>query len=86
MSIINIQSSQAGLSGVLPSVAYIETSDTIAEVVTAGYLNQSVQSGLASFSMPCMALVSTVASAGAQPIAGWYTLAYAAGVWTLTAI
>lgn len=83
MPILNIQSSQAGLTGVLPAVAYINTNDTEAQILATGYLNQAVQSGLASFSSPCMVLVSTVNSAGAQPDVGWYELSYSAGNWSL---
>lgn len=85
MPILNIQTSQAGLTGVLPAVAYINTSDTEAQVLATGYLNQSVQSGLASFSMPCIAAVTTVASAGATPDVGWYEVHYSAGNWSLVA-
>lgn len=91
MPILNIQSSSAGLTGTLPSVAYIQTSDTEAQVLATGYLNQSVQSGLASFSLPCMCCVSTIASAGASPTVGWYNLSYVPnsgvpqqGNWSLT--
>ena len=80
---LNIQSSQAGLTGVLPAIAYINTNDTEAQVLATGYLNQAVQSGLASFSSPCMVCVSTVSSAGAQPDVGWYELSYSAGNWSL---
>jgi hypothetical protein len=83
MPILNIQSSQAGLTGVLPAIAYINTNDTEAQVLATGYLNQAVQSGLASFSSPCMCCVSTVNSAGAQPSVGWYELSYSAGNWSL---
>lgn len=86
MPILNIVTSQTGTVGVLPSISYINTSDTIAEVTTSGYLNNSVQSSLASFSLPCMCLVSTVASAGVQPIPGWYALSFSAGNWLLTAV
>lgn len=83
MPILNIQSSQAGLTGVLPAVAYINTNDTEAQVLATGYLNQAVRSGLASFSTPCMVCVSTINSAGAQPDVGWYELSYSAGNWSL---
>ncbi len=93
MPILNIQTTQSGLIGVLPSIAYIQTNDTEAQVVVTGYLNQVVQSGLATFSLPCMVCVSTVASAGASPVAGWYNLAYVPqsgvphqGNWSLTSI
>jgi len=76
MPILNIQTGLAGTTGVSPSIAYIATNDTEAQILTTGYLNQSVQSGLASFSLPCMACVSTVASAGAQPDVGWYEISY----------
>ncbi len=84
MPILNIITSQAGLTGVLPSVAYIQTSDPISTVVTAGYLTKSVQSGLVSFSMPCLATVSTIESAGAAPVVGTYNVSYANGAWSLT--
>lgn len=84
MPILNIQASQAGLSGSLPSLAYIQTSDTAAQVLATGYLNKAVQSGLASFSLPCLANVSTIASASAAPIAGWYNVSFSAGNWSLT--
>jgi hypothetical protein len=79
--------------GVTPSIAYIATTDTEAQVLVTGYLNQVVESGLYSFSLPCMACVSTVASAGAQPKAGWYDVAYITtagtpytGIWSLVPI
>ena len=76
MPILNIQSSQAGLTGILPSVSYINTNDTEDQILVTGYLNQSVQSGLAAFTLPCIACVSTIASAGAQPDVGWYEVSY----------
>ena len=78
MSILNIVTGLAGTSSVLPSIAYISTSDTEAQVLASGYLNQAVQSGLAAFTLPCMACVSTVASAGANPDVGWYEVSYTA--------
>lgn len=75
MPILNIQTSQAGLTGTLPSIAYIQTSDTEAQVLATGYLNNAVNNGKI-FSLPCMACISTIASAGAQPDVGWYEIAY----------
>jgi hypothetical protein len=69
MPILNIQSSSVGLTGTLPSVAYIQTSDTEA---------QAVQSGLAAFSLPCMCCVSTQTSSSASAAVGWYELSYVA--------
>ena len=45
MSITNVQTVQSGLVGVLPSLAYISTTDTLATVVGAGYLNKEVANG-----------------------------------------
>lgn len=90
MAIKNVQSGQAGLTGVKPSLAYIETTDTEAQILVTGYLNQVVESGLASFSLPCMACVSTVKSPGMLPDVGWYEVAYTTtagipyeGIWSL---
>lgn len=59
MSIINIQTAQpTGLASVNPSVIYIETSDTYAEVTATGYLTQQAALGK-SFSNNQMALVKT---------------------------
>lgn len=76
MPILNIAPQLVGSTGVSPSIAFIQTSDTEAQILVAGYLNQAVQSGLANFSLPCMACVSTIASAGAQPDVGWYEVQY----------
>ncbi len=84
MPIINVQTIQPGLVGVLPSIAYIETTDTLATVLTTGYLNEQVRVG-SSFSLPCMAIVSTKASASAAPVVGTFNVQYAAGNWSLTA-
>jgi hypothetical protein len=54
----NITTEVAGLVGVLPKIIYIETNNTIAEVIATGFLNKAVKQGY-SFSEYDMALVST---------------------------
>lgn len=83
MSILHIETSQTGLVGVEPSLAYIATNNTEAEVLTAGYLNQAVQNG-AIFYLPCIAAVTTIASAGAQPVVGWYQVTHSGANWSLS--
>jgi len=59
MAILGITSTQpAGLTSVVPSVIYINTSDTYAVVTTTGYLTQASHEGN-SFSDQQMALVQT---------------------------
>lgn len=58
MGILNIQASQAGLVGTLPTPIYINTNDAYATVTTTGYLNGAHQLGQA-FSNEQMALVYT---------------------------
>ncbi len=82
MSIKNIQTVQTGLVGVLPSLAYIYTSDTEATVLTTGYLNHEVQQGT-QFSLPCIAAVSTMATPTSQPQVGWYQVAHVGANWSL---
>lgn len=82
MPIKNVVTSEAGLVNTLPSVAYISTTDTEAQILATGYLNQVVKLGT-SFQMPCMACVSTLSAAGAQPDVGWYEVQNNAGVWSL---
>lgn len=82
MPIINITPVQTGLVGVLPSTAYIQTSDSIATVKTTGYLNHEVQNGI-QFSLPCIASVSTQASPTSQPQVGWYQVVHVGNNWSL---
>ncbi len=82
MGIINVTPGQVGLVGVLPSIAYINTDDTIAEVITTGYLNKEVANGL-QLSMPCIAAVSTKATPTSAPQVGWYQVSHVGANWSL---
>lgn len=82
MPILNIESSQTGEAGVLPSYATILTNDTEATVLTAGYLNQAVQNG-ASFQLPCIAKIATKASASADYQVGWYQVTHVGANWSV---
>jgi len=82
MSIINIQTVQVGLVGVLPSLAYIETSDPLATILTAGYLNHEIQNGI-SFQMPCIAAVSTKETPTSAARIGWFAISHSGANWSL---
>lgn len=82
MGIINVTPGQVGLVGVLPSIAYINTDDTIAEVTTTGYLNKEVANGL-QISLPCIAAVSTKATPTSAPQVGWYQVSHSGANWSL---
>lgn len=84
MSIISIQTVQAGLVGVLPSVAYINTSDTLAEVTATGYLNKEVANGT-QFSLPCIAAVATQSSPTAAQVVSWFQISHVGANWSLVA-
>ena len=84
MAILNIQTSQAGEAGVLPSYASILTDDTEAAVLTAGYLNKAVQNG-ASFALPCIAKISTKASSTSDYQVGWYQITHVGSNWSVVA-
>jgi hypothetical protein len=64
MPILNIVTSVTGEVGLSPKFVYIATNDTLATVLTAGYLNKAVQNG-AVFREDDMALVSTKTSPSA---------------------
>lgn len=83
MPIKNIQAGQTGLVGVLPSIAYIDTDDSIATVTTTGYLNHEVANGL-QFSLPCIAAVITRATPSSAPAVGWYQVVHVGSDWSLT--
>jgi len=82
MPILNVQTVQSGLVGVLPSLAYILTDDTIAEITTAGYLNKEVANGV-SFQMPCLAIVATKASPSAAYVVNTYQVTHSGANWSL---
>lgn len=84
MAIISVITSQAGTVGVLPSIAYIQTTDPVATVTTAGYLNKEVANGT-QFSLPCIAVVSTKETPTAVAQVGWYEVQHANGDWSLDA-
>lgn len=84
MAIINITTTQTGLTGVLPSLAYINTSDTESEILATGYLNQEVQAG-ASFSLPCIAAVTTQATPTSAQAVGWFRISHVGANWSLVA-
>lgn len=58
MAILNITTNEAGLSGVIPNIIYINTNDTYATVTTPGYLNTTLSNGF-TFSTYQMALITT---------------------------
>ncbi len=82
MAILNIQTSQTGEAGVLPSYASILTDDTEAAVLTTGYLNKAVQNG-ASFAMPCIAKIATKASSTSPYQVGWYQISRSGTDWSV---
>lgn len=84
MSIISVITSQTGLVGTLPSVAYINTTSTVAEATTTGFLNKEVANGT-QFSLPCIAAVSTKATPTSVPQVGWYEVQHVNGDWSLDA-
>lgn len=73
MAIKNIQIGQVGTEGVVPQTDRIDTDDTAAAVVVAGYLNSAVKRGF-SFSNGDFVLVSTRATPSSAPVAGTYTV------------
>ncbi len=82
MSIVNIQSIQTGLVGVLPSLAYIETTDPLATALTTGYLTKEVSNGM-SFNLPCIAALSTMETSTSTPRIGWFSVVNSGSVWSL---
>jgi hypothetical protein len=82
MSIINIQTVQTGLVGVLPSLAYIDTNSTEAAVLTTGFLNKEVANGV-QFSLPCIAAVNTQETPTSAKRVGWYQVSHSGANWSL---
>lgn len=83
MPIINVTPVQTGLVDVIPSVAYIDTNDTRAEVLATGYLNGEVSQGL-SFKLPCIAYVTTRVTPTSAPVISQFQVAHVGANWSLT--
>lgn len=84
MAIISVVPGQVGLVGVLPSIAYIQTTDPVATVLTTGYLNKEVASGI-QFSLPCIAAVTTKETPTSVAQVGWYEIQHVGVNWSLDA-
>lgn len=85
MPILNVKVEQAGMSGVLPKVIYIDTNDTLAAVTAAGYLNGLVRQNL-PISEKDMALVTTKTSPSASSTqVAWLEVSKSGDNWSLVA-
>lgn len=82
MAILQITTNVTGLVDVHPRLIYINTDDTIAQVITTGYLNQVEKNGTILYTTD-VAMVSTIASVGADPIAEFYQVTNSGSNWSL---
>jgi len=82
MPILNIQLSSTGLAGVKPQWDYIQTNDTVAEVLTVGYLNHSVDHGY-SFNQGDLVAVGTQATPTARVRSAIYQVDHNGINWNL---
>lgn len=86
MPILNVISSTAGQVGTTPKFIFIETNNTIAEVTTAGYLDNIEQKFGIPLNTGDLAVVSTKLTPSAtQSSSATYSLSYSAGSWSLVA-
>ena len=84
MAILSILTAVTGLAGVRPKLIYVDTDNTVAQVTTAGYLNQITSEGY-NLSGKEMALVSTKLTPGAVTSStNLYSIAVAAGTGIIT--
>lgn len=83
MPILNVEVSQTGTVGFVPSLIYINTNDTLVEVTATGYLNQVVAQGI-PLSESNMALVSTKTSpSAASTQVAWLEVSKSGQDWSL---
>ncbi len=83
MAILNIVTYPTGVVGVTPSIAYIETNNTLAEVLATGYLNKSVQQGY-TFNEAMMCCVSTKTTPSATSVqVAWLEISKSGSNWSL---
>jgi hypothetical protein len=85
MTILNFHIANIGQSGQVPSLIYLDTNNTAAEVTAAGFLNQFVAQGNV-ISVSEMAVVVTRATPSSEPETNIYTISYVNGDWVLTEV
>lgn len=83
MSILSVKVDKSGISGVSPKIVYIDTDDSIAEVVTSGYLSAVQQKHNMVFLDSDIALVVTKESSSSRVQSDWYSLTNTGGIWKL---
>jgi len=82
MAIKNVQVNNIGMTGIHPSIAYIDTDSTLAEVQAAGFLSKVADQFKLREDM--MALVSTKTSPNAQATqVAWMEVSKSGDVWSL---
>lgn len=83
MPIISIDVNAPGMSGVIPKAIFIDTNDTAAEVVVAGYLDHIVSQGIPIANWE-IALVTTRPTPNSSDITtAWYGITFSNGHWNL---
>lgn len=84
MGIKSIKPDQAGLAAVKPKCIYIDTDDTLATVLTTGYLNSLVKYNNITLDDYDMALVTTKTSPSASVTStGWLEVSHVGNDWSL---
>ena len=82
MPILDFKTDDVGLVATVPRIIYIDTDDTVTTVTTLGYLNDLVQRGY-DIRETDMALISTKASASADPKSAWYEISKSGDDWSV---
>jgi hypothetical protein len=86
MTVLSFNINEPGQAGVFPSMIRIETNDTLATVMTAGYLNDMHAENV-PIASGMMALVSTKTSPNsAYSTSSWLDIQYSNGDWSLVSI
>ncbi|GKS62446.1 hypothetical protein YTPLAS21_19040 [Candidatus Nitrosocosmicus sp.] len=86
MGIKNYHVVTTGLAGVNPNIVYLDTTDTVAQVTTAGYLNEMVNALGVPLTTNMIALVSTKTTPNAEEHqVRFYDINYSGGSWSLAA-
>lgn len=83
MGILSITTNVTGLIGVKPRVVYIQTDDTLSEVLVTGYLDRAVREGY-SFDVGDQANVEIIDGDPSSIKSVWLNVIYSSGHWSLS--
>jgi hypothetical protein len=86
MAILSIVLGSVGTEGVIPRICNINTTDSVAQVTTTGYLNKAVQQGFEFADTDLVAVATKTSPSAAATSVAWYEVVKSGANTSLAAV